>query len=107
MISTGIFSGMVLMPVFLKDDLLGGYASFRRRFIRLGHIAFVVLGIINILYGLMGEGENSILLIGALGMATGCIISGFWEKYKYILTVYALMVLYGALQMLCCKWPVT
>ena len=95
LISAGIFSGMVIMPVFLKDSLLGGYASFKRRFIRLGHIAFVVLGIINILYGLMGQGESLPLLIGAVGMATGCIISGFWEPFKYVLVVPAVLVFYA------------
>ena len=104
LISAGIFSGMVIMPVFLKDSLLGGYASFKRRFTRLGHIAFVVLGIVNILYGLMDKGESLPLVIGAAGMAVGCIISAFWEHFKYVLVVPAVLVFYAAANMALMQW---
>lgn len=105
LISIGIFLGMVIMPVFLKDSLLGGYGSVKRRLIRLGHIAFVVLGIINILYGLMDKGNSLPLLIGGIGMASGCIISAFWDKYKFVLVVFAVLVLYGTANMALMQWP--
>jgi hypothetical protein len=106
LIAVGIFSGLALMPVFLNDKILGGYASYKRRFARLSHIAFVVLGVINILCGLMGEGDNWPLLIGAIGMSSGCLISAFWDKFKFVLLIFALLVLYGSIQMAQATWPV-
>jgi hypothetical protein len=105
MIIGGIISGLALMPVFLNDKIMGGYASFRRRFARLSHIAFVVLGIINILSGMMATADNLPLLIGGVGMATGCLISAFWEKFKYVLVIFAVLVLWGCIQMVQLTWP--
>ena len=105
LISTGVLSGLALMPVFLKDDIMGGYGSFRRRFTRLGHIAFVVLGVINIMCGLMGQGDNWGLLAGAIGMSAGCLISAFWEPFKFVLVIPALMILYACIQLARISWP--
>jgi len=49
-ITLGIASGVLLGLGFLRDDFLGGYDSPRRRLLRLGHIAFFGLGILNILF---------------------------------------------------------
>ena len=53
---TGIFLGLVSGAViglgFHKEAFAGGYGSFRRRMLRLGHVAFVALGMINILFAL-------------------------------------------------------
>jgi len=51
-ILAGLLSGLVLGMFFQRDDWLGGYGSFRRRLIRLGHISFLGLGILNILFAL-------------------------------------------------------
>jgi hypothetical protein len=48
----GFVSGFLLGLGFHRDDWMGGYGSFRRRLIRLGHISFVGLGILNILFAL-------------------------------------------------------
>jgi hypothetical protein len=55
----GMLLGAVLGMAFgLRADSrewAGGYGSFRRQALRLGHIAAFALGIINVLYGLMGR----------------------------------------------------
>ena len=38
----GVLSGMAMGLFFHQDGWLGGYGSFRRRLLRLGHIAFYV-----------------------------------------------------------------
>jgi hypothetical protein len=43
-------TGAMLGVFFYSEDFLGGYASFRRRILRLGHISLAALGMINILY---------------------------------------------------------
>lgn len=51
-IAGGVVSGAVTGLFFHDDAWLGGYASFRRRMVRLGHIAFFGIGILNLLYAL-------------------------------------------------------
>jgi hypothetical protein len=49
-ILAGFVSGMLLGLGFHRDEFLGGYASLRRRMLRLGHIALVALGALNVLF---------------------------------------------------------
>lgn len=51
-IHLGIVTGMLLGMFFLRPGFLGGYASPRRRLVRLGHISFIGMGVINVLFGL-------------------------------------------------------
>ena len=46
----GVLSGAVIGMFFAKRDWMGGYSSFRRRLMRLGHIAFFGIGFLNIMY---------------------------------------------------------
>jgi hypothetical protein len=45
-------SGALIGVGYHRDDFLGGYASFRRRMTRLGHIALAALGMLNVLFAL-------------------------------------------------------
>lgn len=46
----GALCGATLGLFFHDEDWLGGYGSWRRRMLRLGHIAWFGLGLINIAY---------------------------------------------------------
>lgn len=48
----GILSGAIMGLSFHRDEWLGGYGSHPRRLVRLGHISFFGLGILNLLFGL-------------------------------------------------------
>lgn len=48
-IHLGIISGMLLGLGFLRPEFLGGYGSERRRLLRLGHISFFGLGVLNLM----------------------------------------------------------
>jgi hypothetical protein len=48
----GLASGLFLGLGFHLDHFLGGYTSLRRRLVRLGHIALVALGALNVLWAL-------------------------------------------------------
>lgn len=48
----GAVSGAVLGLFFSRPEFLGGYDSWRRRLLRLGHIACFGMGILNILFAL-------------------------------------------------------
>jgi len=51
-ILAGFLSGMLLGMGFHREEFLGGYGSLRRRMLRLGHIAMVALGGLNVLFDL-------------------------------------------------------
>ncbi len=50
-ICVGLLLGAPMALAFLKKDWLGGYGSLSRRLLRLSHIAFIMLGLLNIVYG--------------------------------------------------------
>ena len=43
-------TGAGLGLFFHRDNFLGGYNSFRRRIVRLGHIALAALGMLNVIF---------------------------------------------------------
>lgn len=51
-ILAGLVSGALLGLFFRRENWLGGYASLPRRLVRLGHISFLGLGMLNVLFAL-------------------------------------------------------
>src|SRR5262249_40297109 len=91
MILTAFVTGAVLGLFFYREDFLGGYASFRRRILRLGHIALAALGIINIVYSLSpirtGSSEqiaSTCLIIGGLTMPAVCFLSSWRVGFRHL-----------------------
>lgn len=101
----GFIFGMILGMWAEGETWLGGYVSLKRRYLRLAHVAFIALPIINILYG--KELSSSILpvsvarlgsllmIIGAIGIPLTCISATFFRKTKYFLPLPASAVLVG------------
>ena len=85
----GALSGAVVGLFFHQEDWLGGYNSFPRRLIRLGHISFFGLGLLNALFALtvavipvaelLGQMASIGLLTGAVTMPLCCFASA-WRK---------------------------
>jgi hypothetical protein len=84
-------SGALVGLGFHREDFLGGYASFRRRLVRLGHIALAALGALNIIYGLspvpVGRSAlavlpGGLLLAGAIAMPAVCFLSAWREPLR-------------------------
>ena len=103
----GLFSGMILGLRAEGENWLGGYASVTRRYLRLAHVAFIALSIINILYGkelgsvalpnyVKGIG-SALMIFGAAGVPITCILAAFFRKARYFLPLPALAVLIGAI----------
>jgi hypothetical protein len=44
----GLLTGVWLGAFFTREDWLGGYASWPRRLVRLGHVSFVGTGLLNL-----------------------------------------------------------
>ena len=48
LVMAAFITGAAIGLRFHREDFWGGYASFRRRIVRLGHIALAALGMMNV-----------------------------------------------------------
>jgi hypothetical protein len=100
LILAGFLSGALLGLGFHRDDFLGGYASFRRRIVRLGHIALVALGALNVLFEATiqqaapgRDAAGALFLIGGVAMPLVCFLAGWRPGLRrlFVLPVAALV----------------
>ncbi len=113
-INMGIITGMI-MGFWAFDGPIKpppgneNYSSLPRRLIRLGHVALIVLPIINILYGkeidlanlshtLKVIGSYSMIL-AAIGIPLGCFAAAYKNVLKYTILIPANALLIGTLIM--------
>lgn len=91
LILAGFISGAGLGLFFRREEFWGGYASFRRRIVRLGHIALVALGILNLLFALSpwpaasrweSAAAGWAFLVGGLAMPAVCFLTGWKEGFR-------------------------
>lgn len=69
----GLASGTLQGLYFHRDNWLGGYGSWPRRLMRLGHISFFGIAFLNLAYA------NSVVLLGAAShvpLASGLLLAG-------------------------------
>ncbi len=108
-VSAGIVAGAVSGLHFWRDDWLGGYGAWRRRMVRLAHVAFFGLGILNLLFSLsvhalgLQEGVRSLqvasalLAAGAVTMPITCYLSAWRMSMRSLFAVPVLCVFVGVL----------
>jgi len=109
----GVFAGAVIGMFFHREDWAGGYASYRRRMLRLGHIAFFGLGFINLFFALTLERialpsinvqiASAGLLLGVVTMPLICFLSAWRKPIRHLFPVPVLAVS-GALLSLLVGW---
>ena len=110
----GVITGAVIGLFFHKEDWAGGYASYRRRMLRLGHISFFGLGFINLMFGLTLQAvalPDFNIRISSYGFMTGviamplCCFLAAWKKpFRHLFPVPVIGVLAGIVPMLL-GWP--
>ena len=93
----GFVSGAVVGLFFHRSDFLGGYASFRRRMLRLGHIACAALGMLNLIVALSPQ-QSPLLVAGGVLMPAVCFLTAWKEKWWHlffvpVLTLVAAVIL--------------
>lgn len=83
----GVVGGMALGLGFAREGWLGGYGSWPRRLLRLGHISFFGLGILNVLFAL-------------------CAAAGGWAGWPAAAASMAFLVGAAAMPLCCalCAW---
>jgi len=106
----GAIAGALIGLGFHREDWLGGYQSFRRRMLRLGHIAFFGLGFVNILFALSIDDMSiqdyltraaSLLLVGgAVTMPLVCFLSAWKPVFRHAFFIPVLLVTGGIIAFL-------
>lgn len=93
----GSLSGALLGLGFHREGFAGGYASLRRRLLRLGHVALVALGSLNLIVSCapperLAPAASLLLLAGSVLMPATCFLAG-WRtplRHAFALPVLAL-----------------
>lgn len=103
----GFLSGMVMGTLFHDEQWLGGYASRSRRLIRLGHIAFVGLGMLNILFAhsleriTLSQSFIAIaswaFIVGGISMPLCCGLMAWNQRWHMLFAVPVISLLAGAI----------
>ena len=111
----GVLSGAILGLFFHREDWMGGYASYRRRLARLGHIAFFGLGFLNLIFaatiGQLPLSNNALaiasgaLICGAATMPLCCFLSAWRKPLRHLFPIPVLSVMTGLLAILIGGWP--
>jgi hypothetical protein len=106
----GAVSGAAIGLFFHQTDWLGGYPSFRRRLVRLGHISFFGLGFLNLLFALtagslqVGETAQDIasilFIIGVVSMPTCCFLSAWRSSASGLFVIPVVSVVAGIVAVL-------
>ena len=104
-IAMGILGGAMLGLGYDQDGWMGGYGSLRRRLLRLGHIAFIALGFLNILYAHslsrihLDARSLSIaswcLAMGAFAMPACCLLNAWRHSLKNLFAVPVILLVTG------------
>ena len=102
LILAAFVSGAVIGLGFHREDFLGGYTSFRRRLLRLGHLALAALGMLNVVYGLSPGPTNAatpaslaglLLLGGALAMPLVCFLSAWRKSFRHLFAIPVVLLI--------------
>ncbi len=97
----GTAAGAVTGLFFHEEQWLGGYASWRRRMVRLGHVAFFGIGILNLAFALTSRAlgissglglPSALLILGAATMPLVCYLSAYRAAFRHLFFVPALAV---------------
>jgi hypothetical protein len=109
-ILVGLISGTAVGIYFHDADWLGGYNSWRRRLVRLGHISFLGTGLLNLGFAFTVALNPAypppriaswLFLLGAATMPVVCFLSAWKDRLRYLFMLpVASLVCAGAMMVL-------
>ncbi len=109
----GLLSGSTIGLFFHQNEWLEGYSSWPRRMLRLGHISFLGIAIINFAFVFsIPDLELDKLLwipsicfaIAEVTMPSVCFLSAFWKAGRFLFLVPVISLLIGIIVLL--RWGV-
>ena len=95
-ILVGLLVGAGIGLFFHGEDWLGGYTTWRRRMLRLGHISFLGTGLLNLAYGLTLRNwpidpeprlAGYAFIVGAVAMPTVCFLSAWKQGFRHLFVI--------------------
>lgn len=95
-ISLGFLSGAALGLKFHEEGWQGGYTAWPRRMMRLGHISFFGLALINLAYAISlrafgvtmtSEAAAYLFILGAATMPVACFLSAWRKPLRHLFYV--------------------
>jgi len=108
LILCGFVTGAGLGLFFHNEKFLDGYTSFRRRIIRLGHIALVALGMLNVLFSSSSQPRNDLSRLASFCMALGgvamplvCFLTGWKPVFRHLFVVPVAFLVLAVVLVLC------
>ncbi len=103
----GALTGAAIGLFFHREEWAGGYSSFRRRMMRLGHIAFFGIGFLNLMFGLTMQVvalpetleivSSAGFILAAIAMPLCCFLSAWRKPFRHLFPIPVLGVLAGIL----------
>lgn len=113
-VTAGLVAGAVIGLRFYDVDWLDGYASWRRRMVRLGHIALVGTGLLNVAAALTVAARPENLpspwvgwsfIVGAVAMPAVCFLSAWRDEFRrlFFIPVACLIVAAAAMAIEVCR----
>jgi hypothetical protein len=95
---------------FHQEGWAGGYSAFRRRMLRLGHVSFFGLGILNILFGMTSKVSGHVIphanvavmgfLLGAITMPLCCFLTAWRMPFRHLFPIPVVSVAIGVILVL-------
>ncbi len=89
-------SGALMGLFFHRDGFMGGYNSFPRRMVRLGHIALAALGMLNLIVGLSGQTSPWLVAGGAM-MPVVCFLTAWRKPCRHLFFAPVLCLVVGVI----------
>lgn len=110
----GVLSGAIIGLFFHRDDWVGGYGSFPRRLLRLGHISFFGIGFLNFALGFTFTAvslssshvqvASLAMVVGAIAMPLLCFLTAWRKAFRHLFFIPVISVLVSALAVVT-GWP--
>ena len=98
----GVLTGITTGIFFHDEQFMGGYGSWTRRLMRLGHVSFFGLGFINLLFALTArtlgiesgfQTASVLFVIGLITMPMVCYLSAFRKPFRHLFFIPVLSTL--------------
>ncbi len=101
-VALGVLTGGLMGWFFHRENWLGGYGSWQRRMVRLGHISFFGLAFLNFMFALtLRDGHligatipsaSVLFLAGAITMPLICFLSAWQKPLRHLFPVPVLCI---------------
>ena len=103
LIAVGFSTGAVFGILAQREDWLGGYASRTRRLARLGHIALIALGALNVVWPLTTTANSpmapiiaSFFVVGGMTMGPVCFLTAWRWSFRILFVIPSTALIFGA-----------